>query len=45
MGDFWEAVMAEHYVRDVKDISEETIELLCYAFIAFYAHKVKRLYM
>jgi len=45
MGDFWEAVMAEHYVRDVKNISEETIELLCYAFIAFYAHKVKRLYM
>ncbi|NQZ94029.1 MAG: hypothetical protein HRT97_17020 [Moritella sp.] len=45
MGDFWEAVMGEHYVRDVKNISEETIELLCYAFIAFYAHKVKRLYM
>lgn len=45
MGDFWEAVMGEHYVRDIKDISEETIELLCYAFIAFYAYKVKRLYM
>lgn len=41
MGDFWEAVMGNHYVRDVKNISEETIELLCYAFIAFYAHRTK----
>jgi len=39
MGNFWEAVMGSHYVRDVKNISEETIELLFYAFIAFYAHK------
>ena len=41
MGDFWKAVMGNHYIRDVKNISEETIELLCYAFIAFYAHRTK----
>lgn len=41
MGDFWEGVMGSQYVRDVKNISEETIELLCYTFIAFYAGKTK----
>lgn len=41
MGDFWEAVMGNHYVRDVKNISEETMELLFYAFIAFYANKTR----
>ena len=41
MGDFWEGVMGDHYIRDVKNISEETIELLCYAFIAWYAHKTR----
>lgn len=39
MGDFWEAVMGNNYVRDVKNISEETIELLFYAFITFFASK------
>jgi len=41
MGDFWKGVMGEQYVRDVKNISEETIELLFYAFIAFYANKTR----
>lgn len=41
MSDFWEAVMGNNYVRDVKNISEETIELLFYTFIAFYAHKTR----
>ncbi|QUM74890.1 hypothetical protein HWV00_00685 [Moritella sp. 24] len=41
MGDFWEGVMGNQYVRDVKNISEETMELLFYTFIAFYAHKTK----
>ncbi|MDW1811679.1 hypothetical protein R7O11_21820, partial [Vibrio sp. Vb2362] len=30
MGSFWQQVMDENYIRDVKNISEEGIELLCY---------------
>lgn len=30
MGDFWKGVMNDHYIRDVKNISEEGIELLSY---------------
>lgn len=39
MGSFWHSVMAEHYLRDVKNLSEEAIELLCYSVIAFSAVK------
>ncbi|MCG9726755.1 hypothetical protein [Vibrio brasiliensis] len=35
MGSFWHSVMGEHYLRDVKNLSEEGIELLCYSLIAF----------
>jgi hypothetical protein len=37
MGSFWQHVMGEHYMRDVKNLSEEAIELLCYSLIAFSA--------
>ncbi|MDF5473975.1 NAD(P)-dependent oxidoreductase, partial [Vibrio parahaemolyticus] len=30
MGSFWQQVMNESYIRDVKNISEEGMELLCY---------------
>lgn len=39
MGDFWKVVMGDLYTRDVKNISEETIELLFYSSIAFNAFK------
>lgn len=42
MGDFWKGVMAEHYVRDVKNIAEEGTELLAYCIIAFSSIKVVR---
>ncbi|MDI5935502.1 hypothetical protein [Halomonas kalidii] len=32
-GDFWEATMGEHYVRAVKDASEEVVELFGFALI------------
>ncbi|MGJ7456408.1 hypothetical protein ACR80S_03885 [Halomonas sp. MA07-2] len=32
-GDFWEAVLQEHYVRTFKDAAEEVVELLGYALI------------
>lgn len=35
MGSFWHTVMGEHYLRDVKNLSEEAIELMCYCIIAF----------
>lgn len=38
MGDFWKAVMEEAYIRDVKNISEEGIELVSYFIIAFGAY-------
>lgn len=41
MSEFWKSVMSDYYIRDVKNISEETIELLCYSFIALYASKTK----
>ncbi|UTZ28364.1 hypothetical protein HB761_16815 [Vibrio campbellii] len=42
MGSFWHHVMGEHYVRDVKNISEEGIELLCYSLIALSAVRTRR---
>ena len=42
MSEFWLNVMGEDFVRDVKNISEETSELMCYGFIAFYAYKTKK---
>lgn len=39
MGSFWHSVMEEHYLRDVKNLSEEAIESLCYSLIAFCAIK------
>ncbi|MGF1911717.1 hypothetical protein L4C38_20070 [Vibrio kasasachensis] len=33
MGAFWQDVMNEYYVREVKNIVEEGIELLCYSLI------------
>jgi len=39
MGDFWKVVMGDAYIRDVKNISEETIELLFYCLIALNAFK------
>ncbi|AXB33791.1 hypothetical protein DSB67_20525 [Vibrio campbellii] len=42
MGSFWQHVMGEHYVRDVKNISEEGIELLCYSLIALSAVRTRR---
>lgn len=32
-GDFWEAILQEHYVRTFKDAAEEVVELLGYALI------------
>lgn len=37
MGSFWQHVMEEHYLRDVKNLSEEAIELLCYCLITYSA--------
>ncbi|EOX4941484.1 hypothetical protein [Vibrio sp. D54] len=42
MGSFWQQVMDENYIRDVKNISEEGIELLCYCLIALGAVRTKR---
>lgn len=42
MGSFWQQVMDENYIRDVKNISEEGIELLCYCSIALSAVRTKR---
>ncbi|BCN25685.1 hypothetical protein [Vibrio alfacsensis] len=42
MGSFWQHVMNEHYVRDVKNISEEGMELLCYSLIALSAVRTHR---
>ncbi|WP_367989697.1 hypothetical protein AB2S62_21025 [Vibrio sp. NTOU-M3] len=42
MGSFWSGVMQDHYIRDVKNISEEGIELLCYCLIALSAMKARR---
>ncbi|ANQ23531.1 hypothetical protein BA893_17970 [Vibrio natriegens] len=41
MGSFWRHVMDESYVRDVKNISEEGIELLCYSLIALSAFRTR----
>ena len=41
IGWFWKDVMSDSYIRDVKNISEETMELLCYGFIALYTYKTK----
>lgn len=35
MGSFWQGVMHDHYIRDVKNIAEEGTELLCYCLIAY----------
>ncbi|PFG57705.1 hypothetical protein ATG66_0199 [Vibrio sp. ES.051] len=42
MGNFWQQVMDESYIRDVKNISEEGIELLCYCLIALSAVRTRR---
>ncbi|GLT20050.1 hypothetical protein GCM10007938_38330 [Vibrio zhanjiangensis] len=41
MGSFWHSVMQEHYVREVKNVSEESMELLCYCLIALGAVKTR----
>ena len=41
MGSFWQSVMHEYYVREVKDVSEEAMELLCYCLIALGAVKTR----
>jgi hypothetical protein len=41
MGSFWQSVMGVHYVRDVKNISEESMELLCYCLIAMSSIRVR----
>jgi len=41
MGSFWQQVMNENYIRDVKNISEESMELLCYCLIALSAVRTK----
>ncbi|OLQ85503.1 hypothetical protein BIY21_04500 [Vibrio ponticus] len=40
MGSFWRSVMGADFSRDVKNISEEGIELLCYFLICFSAIKI-----
>ena len=35
MSEFWKGVMSDHYIRDVKNIVEETTELLAYCIIAY----------
>lgn len=42
MGDFWREVMGPSYLREVKNISEEGIELLSYSLICFCALMVNR---
>ncbi|EDP57892.1 hypothetical protein [Vibrio sp. AND4] len=42
MGSFWHHVMGAHYIRDVKNISEEGMELLCYSLIALSAVRTRR---
>jgi succinate dehydrogenase/fumarate reductase cytochrome b subunit len=42
MGSFWRHVMDEGYVREVKIISEEGIELLCYSLIALSAFRTRQ---
>ncbi|MDF2152576.1 hypothetical protein [Vibrio sp. CAU 1672] len=42
MGSFWKQVMDVHYVREVKNISEEAIELLSYCLIALSAVRTQR---
>ncbi|ODS10451.1 hypothetical protein [Vibrio scophthalmi] len=42
MGDFWKGVMSEHYIRDVKNIVEESTELLAYCIIAYASIKIQR---
>ncbi|MFM2587101.1 hypothetical protein [Vibrio sp. TBV020] len=39
MGSFWHSVMGDHYIRDVKNLSEEATELMAYSIIAFAAVK------
>ena len=41
MGHFWYSVMGEHYIREVKNVSEESMELLCYSLIALAAAKTR----
>lgn len=42
MGDFWKDVMSEHYIRDVKNIVEESTELLAYCIIAYASLQIQR---
>ncbi|MEI8634542.1 hypothetical protein P4S72_25985 [Vibrio sp. PP-XX7] len=44
MGPFWKMIMQDHYMRGVKDVAEEGIELLCYGLIA-YASVSTQLYL
>lgn len=41
-GSFWQDVMQEHYIRNVKNIAQEGIELLCYFLIAVGAYDTKK---
>lgn len=43
MGSFWHAVMGDHYMREIKNLSEEATELMAYSIIAFAAFKTNRL--
>ncbi|MGP8308889.1 hypothetical protein [Vibrio sp. YIC-376] len=42
MGSFWRSVLDASYIREVKNISEEGIELLCYSLIALSAFRTRR---
>lgn len=41
-GSFWQEVMGEHYIRNVKNIAQEGIELLCYFLISVGAFDTKK---
>ncbi|GAB2640042.1 hypothetical protein [Vibrio panuliri] len=45
MGDFWREAMGENYTREVKNISEEGIELLCYSLITCSAYQAVRSFL
>ncbi|MCG7587258.1 hypothetical protein MHN01_16625, partial [Photobacterium sp. OFAV2-7] len=37
MGDLWQGAMQENYLRSVKNLAEEGVELLAYSLIVFAA--------
>lgn len=43
MGSFWQSVMGDNYLREIKNVSEEATELMAYSLIAFAAIKTNLL--